>query len=90
MSAPTTQSTSDETAWATVSGTIRKGMKVIAPDGNCLGTVTRVEGEEVLLEAAGTSDERAFIAVSQIDGVSEEGVLLSDRGDATFGLGAQP
>jgi len=30
------------------------------------------------------------VSVTQIDGVSADAVLLSDRGDATFGLGAQP
>lgn len=83
-----TFSTSEQTAWTTASGTIRKGMKVLAPDGTCLGTVTGIEGEEILL--AGGGEEGAFVALSQVDGVSEDAVLLSPRGDATFGLGAQP
>ena len=58
------QAPDGETAWTTVVGTIRKGMKVIDPDGACLGHVASVKGEE--------------------------GVLLQGRGDATFGLGAQP
>jgi len=79
-----------ETAWTTASGTIRKGMKVIAPGGDCLGTVAAVEGEELILaeHAAGSPD--SFVAMSQVDGVTDDAVLLSDRGDATFGLGAVP
>lgn len=90
MTSPSTQSTDDETAWATASGTIRKGMKVLAPDGTLLGTVERLRGEEVILAEHGPDERASFIAVTQIDGVSDDTVLLSDRGDATFGVGAEP
>lgn len=94
MTSPTTQSTDNETAgenaWATESGTIRKGMKVIDADGTVLGTVARVEGEEVLLAEHEAGEPGSFIIISQIDGVSEDSVLLQGRGDATFGLGAEP
>ncbi len=76
-----------EEVWTTVVGTIRKGMKVIAPDGACLGHVTGVKGDEVMLDG---DDGKDFISLTQVDGVGEEGVLLQGRGDATFGLGAQP
>lgn len=89
MTGPSTQSTNDETAWTTASGTIRRGMKVITPDGTCLGTVQSVDGEEVKLGGP-QAQAGAFVAVTQIDGVSEDSVLLSGRGDATFGLGAEP
>jgi hypothetical protein len=81
------QSPNEDTAqeWATDSGTIRKGMAVIASDGRVLGTVERVEGEEILL--AGT--QGAFITLTLVDGVSEDAVLLQGRGDTTFGLGAE-
>ena len=78
-----------ETAWSTPEGTIRRGMPVIAPDGTVIGTVAGVEGEELLLEGA-SGEQQEFVALSQVDGVGEQGVLLSGRGDATFGLGAQP
>ncbi|MCT2398425.1 DUF2171 domain-containing protein [Novosphingobium mangrovi (ex Huang et al. 2023)] len=81
------QMQSGEQVWTTVVGTIRKGMKVIAPDGSCLGTVASIDHDAVKLEG-GSGDD--FISLTQIDGVSEEGVLLSTRGDATFGLGGQP
>jgi len=87
---PSTQPTSDETTWATASGTIRKGMQVLAPDGTLLGTVGGLDGEELLLAEHGPGERTSFVAVTQIDGVSEDAVLLSGRGDATFGLGAQP
>ncbi|GLK46168.1 MULTISPECIES: DUF2171 domain-containing protein [Novosphingobium] len=78
--------TTPDIAWTTQQGTIRKGMKVIAADGSFVGTVAALEGEELMLE--GGSHE--FVAITQVDGVSADAVLLSDRGDATFGLGATP
>lgn len=78
--------TTPDTAWTTQQGTIRKGMKVIAADGTCIGTVAALEGEELMLEG-GAHD---FVAITQIDGIGPDAVLLSDRGDATFGLGATP
>jgi hypothetical protein len=78
---------SGEEIWTTVVGTIRKGMKVIAADGSCLGTVASVDHDAVKLEG-GSGDD--FISLTQVDGVGEQGVLLSGRGDATFGLGGEP
>jgi|GEM_PF-1347717 hypothetical protein len=75
-----------QTSWPTESGVIRKGMTVIDADGFAIGTVDHLDGQEVVLEGEGSS----FIAVSEIDGVDGDRVLLSPRGDATFGLGAQP
>ncbi|WP_067734307.1 DUF2171 domain-containing protein [Novosphingobium naphthalenivorans] len=75
---------SGEEVWTTVVGTIRKGMAVIAPDGSSLGLVAAVKGGEILFEGGDS------IPLTLVDGVSEEGVLLQRRGDATFGLGAQP
>lgn len=72
--------------WPTPAGFVRRGMRVIAPGGEDLGRVVGVEGEELLLDGGNAE----FVAVSQIDGVSKDTVLLSGRGDATFGLGAQP
>ncbi|PNU02779.1 DUF2171 domain-containing protein [Novosphingobium guangzhouense] len=82
----TTPSTSSETVWTTQQGTIRKGMRVIAPDGSCVGTVATLDGDELMLEGGA----HEFVAITQVDGVSADSVLLSDRGDATFGLGATP
>lgn len=95
MTSPSTQddnsTATDRTpAWTTASGTIRKGMKVLAPDGSVLGTVAGLEGEELLLADPGSGQGSGFIALTQVDGVSGDKVLLSDRGDATFGLGAEP
>lgn len=75
-----------DSTWWTPEGTIRKGMKVFDADGTCLGAIAGVTGEEVFLEGG----PGEFIVISQIDGVSEDAVLLAPRGDATFGLGAQP
>ena len=79
-------STYSETSWPTESGFVRKGMTVIDPDGMVLGVVDRVEGQEVLLAEPG----HPFITVSEIDGIDGDRILLAPRGDATFGLGAQP
>lgn len=81
---------SDKTSWTTSSGTIRKGMRVITPDGDVLGTVRTIEGDEILLDFSISDETRGFVMISQVDGVNEDSVLLSPRGDATFGLGAQP
>ncbi len=70
----------EETTWTTVLGTIHKGMKVIDAEGTCLGKVQRLHGNELRLEGGD------FLDVSQIDGVGEEGVLLSPRDDETFGI----
>lgn len=81
---------SGQIAWSTPFGTIRKGMKVLEPDGTCIGIVDTLEGEELGLTSGEAGAEGNFIALTQIDGVGPEGVLLSGRGDATFGLGAEP
>ncbi|MEE4451298.1 DUF2171 domain-containing protein [Novosphingobium resinovorum] len=86
VTAPTKQPNDSQTAWTTLQGTIRKGMKVLGPDGACIGTVAGLEGEELMLEG-GSHD---FVAISQVDGIGDDAVLLADRGDATFGLGATP
>jgi hypothetical protein len=79
-----------ETAWTTVVGTIRKGMRVIDADGTCIGKVAALEGEEIILEGEGGRADVEFVALTQVDGVDETSVLLSGRGDATFGLGGEP
>ncbi len=76
----------EDTAWTTVVGTITKGMKVIDAEGTCLGLVASVKGDEVMLAGDGG---HSFIAISQIDGIGEEGILLCDRGDITFGMPSQ-
>ncbi|TCM17156.1 hypothetical protein EDF56_106272 [Novosphingobium sp. PhB165] len=75
-----------QTSWPTESGFVRKGMTVIDAEGAVLGVVDRVDGQEVLLAEAG----HPFITVSEIDGIDGERILLAPRGDATFGLGAEP
>jgi hypothetical protein len=86
VNTPATQPPFSQEAWTTPQGTIRRGMKVIAADGTCIGTVARLEGDELMLEEGSGS----FVALTQIDGVSADSVLLENRGDATFGLGAEP
>ncbi|AIT80597.1 DUF2171 domain-containing protein [Novosphingobium pentaromativorans] len=85
-----TEQRSDETAWTTVAGTIRKGMRVLNPDGSCIGIVSGMKGEEIFLDGTPDDQEHDFIVITQVDGVDETSVLLSGRGDATFGLGGTP
>nr|WP_086492318.1 DUF2171 domain-containing protein [Novosphingobium panipatense] len=75
-----------ETSWPTESGVVKKGMTVIGAEGEVLGKVDHVDGQEVVLEGEGSP----FVTISEIDGVDGDRVLLSPRGDATFGLGAEP
>ncbi|WP_374413554.1 DUF2171 domain-containing protein [Novosphingobium colocasiae] len=73
-----------ETSWQTAAGTIRKGMKVLTPDGTSIGRVAAVAGNELQL----TGGSHAFVLVSQVDGVSDDAVLLERRGDDSFGIAA--
>lgn len=77
-------------AWTTSLGTIRKGMSVVDADGTCIGTVASLVGDEIMLEPRAEGEEAEFVSLTQVDGVDETSVLLSGRGDATFGLGAEP
>lgn len=84
------QTSGGETTWLTAVGTIRRGMRVIGADGACIGTVASLEGDEIMLEPEGEGGEPEFVTLTQVDGVDESRVFLSGRGDATFGLGAEP
>lgn len=90
MSERPTQSPNEDTAWYSPAGMIRKGMPVIAPDGTRVGIVARVEKGEIVLDGLDEHGQETFVSITQVDGVSDEGVLLEARGDETFGLGAQP
>lgn len=80
-----------ETAWQTFAGTIRQGMEVIGPDGKAIGRVIRLEGELMrLYDPENPEDDHEIMPLSLIDGISGNQVLLARRGDATFGLGAEP
>ncbi|WP_260926769.1 DUF2171 domain-containing protein [Novosphingobium sp. 9] len=80
----------EQHSWWTSAGTIRRGMTVLDPDAVPLGTVDHVEGEEIHLADTPNDDARSFILASQVDGIDGDTVLLSRRGDATFGEGALP
>jgi hypothetical protein len=77
--------------YQTFAGTICEGMEVIAGDGSSLGHVASVEGSNIRLVNSDGPDGGDFsLPLSLIDGISEGKVLLAGRGDASFGLGAQP
>ena len=70
---------------------IRKGMTVIEADGTVVGTIERVEGGRIWLsEDANHDGAPEFLPVSLIDGIDDARVILAERGDASFGLGAEP
>ena len=52
------------TTWSTPSGTIRKGMPVLAADNTRLGVVCDVEGELIHIRDDDTGDTRAFVTTS--------------------------
>lgn len=71
----------------TASGTVRAGMTVVDSYGHALGTVSSVDGERLRLASSDPHDDGvAFLPVSLIDGIDGDRVLLSGRGDASFGL----
>jgi hypothetical protein len=71
----------------TASGTVRAGMTVVDSYGHALGTVSSVDGERLRLASSDPHDDGvAFLPVSLIDGIDGNRVLLSGRGDASFGL----
>lgn len=88
MTAPDPQSPNEDAGgdgrWPTEVGTIRRGMPVVGTDGETIGTVARVADGEIELDGGG------LVPLTLVDGASEDAVLLQPRGDATFGLGAQP
>ena len=63
---------------------LKPGTTVIYETTLPVGT-TRTRWKPMLEEGSGS-----FVALTQIDGVSADSVLLENRGDATFGLGAEP
>ena len=71
----------------TESGTVREGMSVVDSYGHVIGTVAGVEGDRLRLSSHDSHDDgAAFLPISLIDGVDGDRVLLSGRGDASFGL----
>lgn len=75
----------------TFAGTIEEGMDVIGADGESLGRVSQVKGDQIILAPADDSLGVAyFLPLSLIDGIHGSRILLAGRGDGSFGLGAQP
>ena len=66
---------------------IRPGMPVIGGDGAVLGTVEKVVGDRIYIAGEPEGD---FVPLGLVDGVDDARVILSSRGDASFGLGATP
>jgi len=78
-------------SFRTFAGTIDEHMQVIDVDGKVLGTVADVRGDQIMLETPDPeTKELESLPVSLIDGIDKNAVLLAGRGDASFGLGAQP
>lgn len=78
-------------SFRTFAGTIYEHMQVIDVDGKVLGTVADVRGDQIMLETTDPdTNELESLPVSLIDGIDKNAVLLAGRGDASFGLGAEP
>lgn len=91
MSQTDTQAGSGAKSFRTFAGTIREHMQVIDVDGKVLGTVADVRGDQIMLETPDPeTKELESLPLSLIDGIDTNAVLLAGRGDASFGLGAEP
>jgi len=74
----------------TSAGTLRAGMSVIDGSGHAIGTVTGVDGERIRLTSSDPHDDGdSFLPVSLVDGIDGNRVLLSGRGDASFGMSGE-
>ena len=73
----------------TFAGTIVAGMKVISGDDQVIGTVETVRDNQIVLASEDGGGEMS-VPLGLIDGIGEGRVLLSGRGDSSFGLGATP
>lgn len=71
-------------------GAIRREMTVVESDGSFVGIVEAVEGDRIRLKSTGSESDDRYLPITLVDGVDDERVILSRRGDAYFGLGAQP
>lgn len=68
---------------------VKSGMAVLGKNGKQVGLVDRVEGDRIWLQGDANNDGRQeFVPFSLVDGVDDERVILSDWGDASFGMGA--
>lgn len=74
----------------TFAGTICEGMKVVSATDEEIGTVETVRGGQIVLKGGDGKGGELSVPLGMIDGIGEGRVLLSDRGDASFGLGAAP
>lgn len=77
-------------SWQTPFGAIHKGMKVVDDAGNIVGTVEGLDGDELLLAEHANGKQPSFVSTTMVGGIDGETVILATRGDASFGLGAEP
>lgn len=78
-------------SFRTFAGTIYEHMQVLDVDGKLLGTVAEVRGDQIMLETPDPeTNALESLPLSLIDGIDGNAVLLAGRGDASFGLGAEP
>jgi hypothetical protein len=58
---------------------IREHMKVVTADGRAIGTVDRIEGDQIKLTKADSKDgQHHYVAVSDVDEVKNGEVCLSE------------
>lgn len=81
---------SEGAQFVTSAGTLREGMSVVDSYGHALGILASVDGERLRLSSTDPHDDGvAFLPVSLIDGIDGNRVLLSGRGDASFGMSGE-
>ena len=76
--------------YRTFAGTICKGMEVVDAGEHLIGHVDSIEGDRIRLALADGAPSDDFLPFSLIAGISKTRISLAARGDASFGLGAQP
>jgi hypothetical protein len=68
---------------------IRAKMSVLSADGEFLGTIQEIDGDEIRLRAGADSDaEHVLLPLSLVAGVEGDRVIMRGRGDNAFGMEA--
>lgn len=66
---------------------IRPHMEVVSAEGEHIGTVDSIEGDEIKLARGDSPDGRhSYVPLSLVDAVEESRVIIRSRGDNAFGV----
>ena len=67
---------------------VHPAMRVVDSDGNVVGTVKAVDGDEIRLVGTSDGDPHRFVPLSLVEGIDGDRVLMRGRGDNAFGVAA--